>query len=483
MATMKNSLLLLIIVSVLAAKPHSGQAERLPNIIILLIDDMGYGDIAAHGNPLLKTPGFDRLHRESVRFTDFLVSPTCSPTRAALLSGMHELKVGVSHTIAGRNRMNPEATILPQILKDAGYHTAMFGKWHLGFEEDVYRPHNRGFDLAVNHVTDSQRSHYDPVLVRNGKEEKHEGYRTDIFFNEAMSYIERQSQREQPFFCYLATFSPHSPLTVPQKYLEPYEGKSRKPGFHGMVANVDENLGRLMAKLDELGIADNTLLIAMGDNGGTYGIDTWNAGMRGAKAKAYLGAVRTFSFWRWTNRLQPGVRDQLTCHQDVLPTLVSLTKAPIEPNHRRQLDGFDLSPLLRKNVAGWKGKDRMIVHHSTRWPDGEEEQHKYTYCGVRWQKWHLVRQHPCVNPTCGQSKKQRAAICTLDRRRLTAPTLPGFYGDLQHYQVTEPGKWSLFDLTSDPHEDRTIADQNKKVVEHMSGQFERWWAQFGFHQK
>lgn len=477
---MKELLLLLCLLSApaFAAKPQSDGTSRPPNIILLLIDDMGYGDIAAHGNPLLKTPNFDRLHGESLRFTDFLVSPTCSPTRAALLSGMHELKVGVSHTIGGRNRMDPRTVILPQVLKGAGYHTAMFGKWHLGFEEEVYRPQNRGFDLAVNHVKDSQRSHYDPVLVRNGKEEKHNGYRTDIFFNEAMRYIEKQSQHKQPFFCYLATFSPHGPLIVPEKYSKPYEGKSNKPSYHGMIANVDENLGRLLAKLDELGIADDTLLIAMGDNGGTYGIDTWNAGMRGCKAKAYLGAVRTFSFWRWPNHLKPGERDQLTCHHDVLPTLATLTGATVNPNHRKQLDGFDLSPLLKQDLTDWKGKDRMITHHSTRWPDGEAERHKYTYCGVRWGKHHLVNQHPCDNPDCG--KQGGAAICRLDRRRMTDPSMPGFYGDLQHYQLTVPGKWSLFDLSADPHEDRTIAAEKPEIVNRMSKQFDKWWSQFGF---
>lgn len=472
---MKKLLLLLCFLSSLA---HS--AEK-PNIILLLIDDMGYGDIAAHGNPLIKTPHFDRLHGESLRFTDFLVSPTCSPTRAALMSGMHELKVGVSHTIGGRNRLDPEAVIIPQILKGAGYHTAMFGKWHLGFEEEVYRPHNRGFDLAVNQVIDSQRSHYDPVLIRNGEEEQHQGYRTDIFFNEAMRYIEKQTEADQPFFCYLATFSPHSPLIVPEKYSEPYEGKSKKPGYHGMISNVDENLGRLLTKLEELGIAEDTLLIAMGDNGGTFGIDTWNAGMRGAKAKAYYGAVRSFSFWRWPGRFEPGIRDQLTCHQDVLPTLASLTGTRLKPDYRKRLDGLDLTPLLDQDLGDWEGRDRMIVHHSTRWPNGEEERHKYTYCGVRWGKYHLMRQHPCDNPDCG--KGGGSTICHLDRRRMADPSMPGFYGDLQHYKVTEPGRWSLFDLTADPHEDRTIAAEKPEVVDRMARRFDQWWTQFGFNEE
>jgi arylsulfatase A-like enzyme len=452
-----------------------------PNIVLLLIDDMGYGDIAAHGNPLIKTPNFDRLRSQSLSFDDFLVSPTCSPTRAALMTGMHELHSGVTHTIAGRNRMDLDAVTLPQVLKRAGYHTAIFGKWHLGIEEEAYRPYRRGFDIALNEPRDNQRSHYDPVLIRNGQEEKHTGYRTDIFFNEAMDYIEERvgsGGGGKPFFCYLATFTPHSPRIVPEKYTEPYVGKSEYPEYHGMVANVDENLGRLMAKLDALGIAEDTLLIVMGDNGGTFGIDTWNAGMRGAKGNAYLGAVRTFSFWRWLKRIAPGVRDQLAAHHDVLPTLAAVTGAELEPSHRKKLEGHDLSPLFNEDRADWPGQDRMVIHHATRYPDGKAAEHKYVKAGVRWGKYHLLRQVPCDNPSCGL--EFRNSICNNSHKRLLDPELPGFYADKWHYELTALDRWSLYDLASDPSQERDIAVSQPEVVDRMARHFDMWWERNGF---
>lgn len=471
--TLSCVLLLLLCTGILAGSETEEASSDSPNIILLLIDDMGYGDIAAHGNPLLKTPNFDRLHDESLRFTDFLVSPTCAPTRAALLTGMHELRSGVSHTIPNRNLMDLNAITLPQVLKAAGYHTAIFGKWHLGMYSEPHRPYNRGFDIALNQPTDNQRPHYDPVLLRNGVLEQHKGYRTDIFFTEAMRYIEDQAKEDGPFFCYLATFTPHSPLVVPDKYTLPYLGKSARPEYHGMVAIVDENLGRLLDKLDELGIADDTLLIALGDNGGTYGIDTWNAGMRGAKATAWLGGVRTFSFWRWPDQFSSGDCKQLTCHHDVLPTLARIAGAQLDINHIRQLEGYDLNPLLTGSPEDWDGDNRMIVHHSTRWAKGKADQHKYAFAGIRWGKYHLTRNHPCDDPDCG--KNERAAICTLNRRRMADPAMDGFYGDRSHYKTNPGGKWSLFDLSADPHEDHDIADANPEVVKSMSRHFDDWW--------
>ena len=177
-----------------------------PNIIFLLVDDMGYGDVAAHGNEVIQTPNFDRLHDESVRFEKFCVSPTCAPTRAALMTGIHEFGVKVSHTVHPRNQMSLDATTVAEVLQGAGYATGMFGKWHLGVADD-YRPENRGFDTALTCIDDTQAHHYDPVLLRNNVEEPHQGYRTDIFFREAMSFVEEH--QDELFF----STSPPIPLT------------------------------------------------------------------------------------------------------------------------------------------------------------------------------------------------------------------------------------------------------------------------------
>jgi arylsulfatase A-like enzyme len=291
--------------------PHG--KDRGPNVVLLLVDDMGYGDIAAHGNPILKTPNFDALHNRSVRFTNFAVSPSCAPTRAALLTGKHEFLSSVTHTIKPMREMNPKATTIAQLFRAKGYRTGLFGKWHLELR-GAYHPSRRGFDETLTCIDDNyKRTHFNPTLLHNLVERKYQGYRTDILFNSAIDFIRRH--RDRPFFVYLATHSPHSPHRVPSRYSKPYEvfrgryeGKRYGTGFFGMVTNVDENLGRLMTCLKELRLDANTLLIAMTDNGGTGGVDVFNAGRRGVKGTIWSGGTRAYSFWKWGDRFAPGDR-------------------------------------------------------------------------------------------------------------------------------------------------------------------------------
>ena len=183
--------------------------KKRPNVILLLVDDMGYGDIAAHGNPIIKTPNFDALYSQSARFTNFAVSPSCSPTRAALLTGKHEFLSGVTHTIKPMREMSVKSTTIAQFFKAKGYRTGIFGKWQLELS-GAFNPGQRGFDETLTCIDDDyKRSHFNPTLVKNGIQTKYQGYRTDIFFNEALKFIEQN--KETPFFLYLATHSPHSP--------------------------------------------------------------------------------------------------------------------------------------------------------------------------------------------------------------------------------------------------------------------------------
>jgi arylsulfatase A-like enzyme len=368
--------------------------------------------------------------------------------------------------------MDKDAIILPQLLKKAGYNTAMFGKWHLGLDEG-YAPYQRGFDVALNDPEDSQQHHFNPVLIRNGKEEKHIGYRTDIFFNEAIKYIEEQSDTENPFFCYIPTFSPHAPLKVPEKYAEPYIGKTEYPNFFGMVANVDENLGKLLDKLEDLKIDDNTLLIAINDNGGTWGVNTWNAEMRGTKGSAYYGSVRAFSFWRWPNIIEPGSRKQMTAHYDVLPTLANIVDAKNLTDEVEKNYGYNLMPLLENDLTNWEGSDRMIIHHCGRWPDNTAQKHKLNFCGVRYGNFHLVRQFPCDDPNCADSSA--FYMCGGHNRRQIDLGNRGLYANHEHYKHTERGKWSLFDLSKDDFESRDITNENPEIVKQMSAFFDDWW--------
>jgi arylsulfatase A-like enzyme len=262
-------------------------AGTRPNILFILTDDQGYGDISAHGNPVLKTPNLDRLRSEAVRFADFHVSPTCSPTRSALLTGRHEFKNGVTHTILERERLTPKAAALAQVLQSAGYTTGVFGKWHLG-DEAAYQPDRRGFDELFIHggggigqtypgsCGDAPgNTYFDPAVLHNGMFVKTRGYCTDVFYAQATRWIDAQRHDKKPFFAYIPSNAPHGPLIARHEDVALFESKGLSPEterFFGMIHNIDQNVGKLLAKLNEWRIAKDTLVIFMSDNGGTAGV-------------------------------------------------------------------------------------------------------------------------------------------------------------------------------------------------------------------
>jgi arylsulfatase A-like enzyme len=416
---------------VLAASEH-------PNIILILTDDQGYADLSCHGNPILKTPNIDRLCAEGVRFEDFRVSPTCSPTRSALLTGRHEFKNGVTHTIHERERLALQATTIAQVLKTAGYTTGIFGKWHLG-DEDAYQPGMRGFDETFIHGAGGigqsypgtcgdapGNTYFDPVIRHNGRFEKTKGYCTDVFFAQALKWLSAVKDT-RPFFLYLATNAPHAPHQVRPEDAARYAGRVEPEvaKFYGMIANIDDNVGRLLKHLQDLELDRDTLVIFMNDNGGTAGCKLFNAGMRGSKATAFSGGTRASSFWRWPGTLKPGRVDRLTAHVDVFPTLAELAGAKLPDDPSR--DGRSLVPLLRDPQHAWP--DRYLVTHVGRWERGAAPV-KFGACSVRWNEWNLVR--------------------TRDR-------------------------WSLYNLKDDPGEQRDRAADHADIVENMALHYDAWW--------
>nr|WP_299073699.1 arylsulfatase [uncultured Allomuricauda sp.] len=354
-----------------------------PNVILILVDDQGYGDIAALGNPNIKTPNIDALHAKSARFTDYHVSPTCAPTRAALLTGHHSNRTGVWHTVNGRSLLLERETTMADIFKENGYATGIFGKWHLG-DNYPFRPQDKGFDEVLVHggggieqtMDFFDNDYFDDTYLHNGKLEKFKGYCTDIWFSEAIKFIE--GNKEKPFFCYLSTNTAHSPYFVEDKYTDPYRNnkKIHHPAFYGMIANIDENLGQLEAYLNKVGLMDNTVLIFTTDNGTAQGAKVeghrldgfvskgFNAGMRGIKASKYEGGHRVPLFIHWKNgNITTGKDiDELTAHYDILPTLVDLCNINIEP--QTKFDGKSLVPLI--NGDNQYFKDRIVITNSQR---------------------------------------------------------------------------------------------------------------------
>jgi arylsulfatase A-like enzyme len=406
-------------------------AATPPNVILVITDDQGYGDLACHGNPVLKTPNLDRLHAESIRFTDFHATPMCTPTRSQLLTGLDCLRNGAMNVSSGRTLLRRGIPTMANVFGSAGYQCGQFGKWHLG-DNYPYRPHDRGFHETLyypsSHISSApdywNNDYFDDTYRHNGAPQKYDGYTTDVFFGEAIKWIGAQAGASKPFFCYLATAAAHGPLFVPQKYREQYRDQPRNvASFFGMVANIDENMGRLDKFLDDSGLRDNTILIFMTDNGGTAGVPVHNAGMRGRKIELYDGGHRVPCFVRWPGgRLRPpgDIRD-LTQVQDILPTLIDL--CGLQPPNS-QLDGITLAPALRGEAD--RLPDRKLVIQFSRMNIPRPQ--KGDAC-VLWNKWRLV------------------------------------------------GNKELYDVASDTAQKHDVATSRPEIVGQLREHYEKWWAE------
>ena len=407
-------------------------------MIIVITDDQGYGDLACHGNPVVRTPNLDGFHRDSVRFTDFHVDPLCAPTRAALLTGRYAYRTGVTAAYAGRSILRKDETTLADLLSAAGYRTGLFGKWHLG-DNWPYRPNERGFDETVacwsGGVTQAAdwwgNDYFDDTYYRNNVPEKFEGYCTDVFFDEGIRFIEANADR--PFFLFLPTNAPHAPYLVGENYSKPYRDmgvEEPRASFYGMIENIDENFGLLRAKLRELGIEDNTVLVFMTDNGSAAGWrNGFNAGMRAGKGSNYDGGHRVPLFVRWPDGGIEGGRDlhELTAHIDLVPTILDLTGA--KPP-RIELDGTSLAPLLTGMGSYPDDRTHFIQHQQVR-RDGEfqmESPRPFYHSAVLTNRWRLV-----------------SGI-------------------------------ELYDIRADPGQQHDVASEHPDTVEQLREAYEIWWS-------
>jgi arylsulfatase len=446
---------------------HTSLIDSKPNIILVMTDDQGYPIVGKHGHPWIKTPNLDKLYDKSTRFTQFLVSPTCAPTRAALMTGRHPMRNGITHTILERERMTLDAIILPQMLATVGYKSGIFGKWHLG-DEHAYQPDQRGFNEVFIHgaggigqayncsCADAPGNKYfDPVIRHNGSFVKTKGYCTDIFFTAALGWIKKQHDKNTPFFAYITTNAPHGPFIAPAKNTKRFTDlgfHKRQAGFFGMVENIDENIGRMMQKLDQWKMLDNTVVIFMSDNGMTHNgsgkigsilgkdennraMRVYNAGMRGTKASTDEGGVRVPFFIRWDKKIAAGREiNTLAGHIDLLPTLGSLTGVKLPSKLVSQIEGRSLLPLITGDGKNWK--DRYFFTHQGRWKTGADpEQFKWQGFAVRNQKYRLVARG----------------------------------------NIKNNGKLELFHIPSDPGQQTDVAAKNPKLVKAMRTAYNNWW--------
>jgi arylsulfatase A-like enzyme len=368
----------------LVAAPAAG-----PNVVLVISDDQGYGDLSAHGSPRVQTPALDRFRRESTALDRFHASPTCAPTRAALLSGLHEFRCGVSHTLMGRGLLRPGIATMPEMFRAAGYRTGIFGKWHLG---DAYpcRPEDRGFDEVFVHggggigqIGDHWgNGYFDPWIRRRGGWEKTRGYCTDVFFHEAIRWLGERATAKERFFLLLAPNAPHAPHVPPPSDA----GLQGSDAFHAMIGNIDANFQKLMDSLGVLGIADDTIVVFMSDNGSAIG--AWPAGMKGKKGSADEGGTRVPCFVRWPGKIAAGrVVPELCAHLDLLPTLTGL--CGVARPTAWQGDGVDLSEALLGRAAF--PPERLLFTQVGRWR-GDEPASRFRGrdFAVRDARWRLV---------------------------------------------------------------------------------------------
>lgn len=428
-------------------------SEDAPNIVLIMTDDQGYGDLGVHGNPILQTPSMDRLAQDSATMKTFYVCPVCSPTRAGLMTGRYHYRTRVVDTYKGRSMMEPDEQTLAEILRKAGYATGIFGKWHLG---DCYpmRPMDQGFDESLVHrggglaqpsepIANDNR-YTNPILIHNGEKTQMQGYCTDVYFDAAADFIGQAVEQDKPFFVYLPTNAPHGPFhDVPQELYEKYRQMDLQPVLlddggsadrvaraFAMIENIDNNVGRLLARLDSLGVDQDTIVILMFDNGPNTRRFVGN--MRGMKGEVHDGGIRSPFYMRWPRRISAGnASDRVAAYIDVLPTLLDAAGIPIPED----IDGLSLLPLLEGNRVGpWPDRSIVIQAHRGNRPQ------PYHHFALRQQRWKLV----CPSGFGRQQRPQDASF-------------------------------ELYDMQEDPREQNELSEDRPQVVRDLLAEYDAWF--------
>lgn len=454
------SLMLLITSGVMAQDSDTAnkialqQKEDRPNVIVVMTDDQGYGELSYHGNPILKTPNLDQLAGQSLRFTDFHVSSVCTPTRGQLLTGLDAARNGAVNVSSGRTLLRSDLPTMADFFAKSGYRTGIFGKWHLG-DNYPYRPEDRGFDETIwfpsshiNSVSDYWGNDYfDDVYIHNGSRERFKGYSTDVFFDRAMDWMKAQAKAGQPFFTYLPTNTPHQPYWAPKEDIKAIEEafaasefskmeqelKEKIIRYLAMIRNIDTNMGKLDNFLKKEGLSNSTILIFTNDNGSTFAPYYYNAGMRGRKAQLWEGGHRVSFFIRLPHEGlgDPHGIDGLTQIQDVLPTLLDL--CGIVPSTPPKFDGISLAPVLYGSAT--VPEERMLIVNYSRMPHGFDYPSpaspsimRREEAAVLWKRWRLLREN------------------------------------------------ELYNLVSDPMQQTNVINQHPEIAKKMRDHLNSWWA-------
>jgi len=447
-----------ILFAALLAGACAAAAPRPPNVVIFLVDDLGYGDLACHGNPHVKAPNIDAFAKEAVEFASFHVSPVCAPTRASLMTGRWNFRTGVADVFGPAAVMDASEVTLAERLKAAGYATGIFGKWHLG-DAGGHAPNAQGFDEALVHRGAAMRRYFDPVLLHNGREEPRTGYCMDIFTEAAIGFI--RANRERPFLVYLPANLIHTPLQVAPELAAEFDalgvGDSTKR-IYGMIRSVDANFGRVRRVLRELDLEENTLQILFADNGpcsGSNPVDRHAAGLHGLKGTVYENGIRVPCFMRWPAGFPaPATVTRLAAHVDILPTV--LEACGVAAAGGPPVDGRSLLPLLRDPAAAWS--DRLLF---LQWDSGQAPRRGHAYT-VLTDRWKLVQPCGMDAPNQKHIRDRYAEMCRLQGRG--------------ERSIEGPPRFELYDLAADPGETNDLAAAHADVVDAMRAQYDAWFS-------
>lgn len=437
----------------------ASEVTERPNIVLIITDDQGYGDLGFHGNPAIQTPTLDSLAQRSTRFPYFYVSPVCAPTRSSLMTGRYSLRTGIYDTYNGGATMATEEVTVAEVLQDAGYATGIFGKWHLG-DTYPFRPQDQGFDEAMIHPSGGMgqvgdvynyfaydSSYFDPTVLHNGTPVATQGYVSDVFTDGALDFVE--AHQDEPFFLYLSFNAPHTPLQLPEDAYEPYrdltldaalypadrpypamrprDGEAARK-VYGMVTNIDTNIRRLWDQLERFRLTDNTLLVFMTDNGPQQ--VRYTGGLRGRKGTVYEGGIRVPFFMHWPGYLPENYEVPIyAAHLDVLPTLLDI--AGIEASLPHAIDGHNLMPAIRGEAVAWA--ERPLFFY---WQRDLPE--PYRNIAVREGVYKLV-------------------------------------GQTGHNASVED--FELFNISADPYEQTNVVAEQPEVAARLKGLFNAWYAE------
>ena len=407
---------------------------KKPNVILILTDDQGYGDLSLHGNDSLSTPHLDFLGTHGVQFDRFYVSPVCAPTRASLLTGRYHLRTGVYWVTRGAENMDPDEKTIAEVFKENGYTTGCFGKWHNGAHYP-YTPNAQGFDEFIGFKAGHWSNYFSTILDENQDTIHTDGYITDVLTEKALGFIQRN--RQNPFFCYIPYNAPHTPYQVPDTYFNRFIDRLqiedsltniKRATIYGMCENIDDNVGKLMDELDQMGLTDNTIIVFLTDNGPNG--DRYNGAMRGKKGSVHEGGVRVPCFFYWKNRIEGGKKIYgLAAHIDILPTLIHLCSLDFKPE--KQLDGIDLSSYLLDEQKS-EILDRKIYNHQNQ----------------------------------GSNLKMYPGAIRTPRYRFVTT------GDRQY---------SLYDMKEDPGENRDISELNPELSARLYADYVDWFNEVKMH--